>query len=73
MGSSRLVSCSATSCWIAAIGRAIRELGEVPSGQLYSHIMGAVDLQYYNYCIDTLKKAKLITENNNLLKWIGPA
>ena len=57
---------------IKAIADAIRELGEVPSGHLYAHLMGKMSLADYNKVIGILKGATLVSESGNLLKWTGP-
>ena len=54
-----------------AVAEAIRELKEVPSGQLYSRLMSQMDLERYNNIIALLKKAGVVSESNHLLKWIG--
>jgi hypothetical protein len=51
---------------------AIRDLGEVPSGHLYAHVMGAMSLETYQGLIGILKHAKLVEEKAHLLTWIGP-
>lgn len=54
------------------IGEAIRDLGEVPSGHLYVHLMGLITLDQYNFFIGILKEAGLVEESrDNLLTWIG--
>lgn len=50
----------------------IKELGEVPSGVLYAQLMGFMNLNDYNACIDFLTRAKLISVTNHLIKWEGP-
>ena len=58
---------------IAAMAEAIRALGEVPSGHLYAHVMGSMDLPTYQYIIDRLIGAGLVTmDRSHLLHWIGP-
>lgn len=54
-----------------AVAEAIRELKEVPSGQLYARLMSVLSLSQYNQIIDVLKKAGVVSESNHLLKWIG--
>lgn len=54
-----------------AVAEAIRELKEVPSGQLYVHLMGIMSLDQYTAIISALKKAGVVSESNHLLKWIG--
>ena len=56
---------------IKAVAEAIRDLGSVPSGHLYARLMGQLTLSQYNQIIDTLKKAKLVREDNHLLTWIA--
>lgn len=55
-----------------AVAEAIRQLGEVPSGHLYSQIMGAMDLREYESIIALLKRTGLVAESGNLLTWTGP-
>lgn len=55
-----------------ALSEAIRELGEVPSGHLYAHLLGRMSLSAYMSMIDALAGATLITRRNHLLVWIGP-
>jgi hypothetical protein len=57
---------------VEAISETIRELKEVPSGHLYAHLMGKMSLSTYTSIIDILKRAKLVEEENYLLRWIGP-
>jgi len=58
---------------VAAVGDAIRELGTVPSGELYARLSGRFDIDQYQRIIDTLKGADLVAELGHLIKWIGPA
>ena len=55
---------------LTAVADAIRELGEVPSGHLYAHLMSKLSLEQYEQVIATLKQAGLITESNHLLSWV---
>jgi len=57
----------------AAVAEAIRELGNVPSGHLYAHLMGRLSLQQYESIIGLLKQTGLVTESGHELTWIGPA
>jgi hypothetical protein len=57
---------------VAALADTIRELKEVPSGVLYANVMNQLSLEQYNKAIDLLKGAEMITEQNHLLRWIGP-
>jgi len=56
-----------------AIANAIRELHEVPSGHLYTQLMGHLSLDQYQAVIDGLERVKLIKVENYLITWIGPA
>lgn len=55
----------------AATAEAIRDLGEIPNGYLYAQMMQHMSLAEYQDVIKTLKRAHLVEENNNVLKWIG--
>lgn len=58
---------------IAALGCAIRELGQVPSGELYARVMGHMTIENYQSAIDTLVRAKLVErKNSHLLVWVEP-
>jgi len=59
------------------VAEAIRELGEVPSGHLFAHLMTMPPLtqltaDQYQRMIDCLKGAGLVEERAHLLVWIGP-
>lgn len=58
---------------VAAVADAIRDLGSVPSGQLYARVMAHMSIGTYLSIIDILKRAKLVSDTNHLLTWIGPA
>ena len=55
---------------IQALGDAIKELKNVPSGHLYAQVMGKMNIENYQYCIDVLKKAGKVKEENYLLSWV---
>lgn len=55
-----------------AVAETIRELGEVPSGELYARLMSVLDIATYERIIGTLKGAGVVAERGNLLKWTGP-
>lgn len=57
---------------IAVVAEAIRGLGEVPSGELYVHVMSRLSIEQYGRVIATLKSAELIEERNHMIRWIGP-
>jgi uncharacterized protein Yka (UPF0111/DUF47 family) len=55
---------------IHAIAETIRELDEVPSGELYARLMGKIELHDYEQIIATLKRTGLVTETPaGLLRW----
>lgn len=55
----------------AAIGRAIHELGSVPSGEIYANVMGHMSFNSYNSVIAVLKGAGLVKESNYMLTYTG--
>ena len=58
---------------VRAVGDAIRELGEVPSGHLYAQLSSVMSLDEYNTLIDCLKRADVVRESNHLLQWVEPS
>jgi hypothetical protein len=58
---------------VAAVAEAIRELGTVPSGTLYAHLMSKLSLEQFQAIVDILVKAELISDTRHQLRWIGPA
>lgn len=59
---------------ILAISEAIRELGQVPAGELYAVMMAkGMTLAQFEAIIGQLEGAKLVRrESSHLLTWIGP-
>jgi len=57
---------------LAAIADAIRELGSVPSGHLYSRLQDRFTLGQYEAILRRLTEARLIKVENHLVTWIGP-
>ena len=55
-----------------AVANTIKELHQVPSGVLYTQLMGMMDLETYTAMIRTLKETGLVAEENHLLVWKGP-
>jgi len=56
-----------------ALTEAIRELGSVPSGELYARVMNTFSIGSYENIIRALVNAKLVREDaSHLLTWIGP-
>lgn len=57
-----------------AIGDAIRDLGEVPSGHLYAQLMGKLSLANYEAILRGLARQGLIrVDGSHLITWTGPA
>lgn len=54
-----------------AIADMIKEVGSVPSGELYARCMGSLTLDQYQGVIRLLKRTGLVKESNNLLTWVG--
>lgn len=58
---------------LMVLADAIRDLSEVPSGELYAVVSGTLSLDSYNKALGLLKRSGLVEEKNHLLRWIGPA
>lgn len=56
-----------------AVAEAIRELGEVPEGQLYAGLSEHLDLGTFEKLIGVLVASNLIDRTHHVLRWIGPA
>lgn len=56
---------------LMALAESIRELGEVPSGELYSVVMSHMDIETYTSFIARLVSAGLVENKNHLLIWKG--
>ena len=57
----------------AIVATAIREAGEIPSGQLYALCSHRLGLDAYERLISVLIRAGLVERRQHLLRWIGPA
>jgi hypothetical protein len=58
---------------VMGVADTIRELGSVPSGELYNAcMMKGMSYEQYTNIILSLKGARLIEEKSHLLTWIGP-
>jgi len=55
---------------IKAIADTIKELGVVPSGQLYGTLVGVMDLNTYESFVSRLVGAGLVKKNGNMLVWV---
>jgi hypothetical protein len=56
---------------VQAIAEAIRELGSVSDGKLYTGVMSHLSLSEYQAIIEILVKAKLVSNTGHMLVWIG--
>lgn len=56
---------------VAAIGSAIKELGEASASELYAHVMTRLSYQEFVSVIEILAKCELITVSGYRYKWIG--
>jgi len=57
-----------------AIAEAIRDWPSpdgVPSGHLYAHLAGIINLQMFNEVVGKLKSAGLVSERHHVLRWEG--
>ena len=58
----------------SAIASAIRELGSVPAGTLYSNLIGRMSLDTFEQIIGLLVREKLVARSeSHLLTWTGEA
>ncbi len=56
---------------VSAVADAIRELGTVPSGQLYARLTDVMDIRCFEQVVALLVKAGLIERlPNNILRWV---
>lgn len=56
---------------IQAVAEAIRELGSVPSGELYAQLMGNLTLEQYNQIIAVLVRSGVVKLSGHVLTWNG--
>lgn len=57
---------------VVVLTETIRELKEVPSGVLYAQVMGHMSFENYQAAIALIKRTKLVSEENHVLRWVGP-
>lgn len=57
---------------VTVLAEAIRGLDSVPSGHLYAQVMSYISLTDFTAAIGVLKRAKLVAEDANELRWVGP-
>lgn len=68
---SKQVSAYVLAC--AAIAEAVRGLGEVPEGHLYTRVMDKMDLATFTGIVDRLVGAGLVHRaGSHMLTWTGP-
>ena len=69
-----LASAEVTAAFKAlrAVAEAIRELGEVPEGQLYAGLSGHLELSVFEKIVGILVSADLVSRTHHRLRWIGP-
>ena len=72
MDNSKAAQVRAAMTILTVVSEAIRDLKEVPSGVLYANVISVLSLEQYNKAIELLKGAEMVTEQNHLLRWIGP-
>ncbi len=59
---------------LIAIANAIRELGQVPEGKLYTIVCSKLSLERFEKAIDHLVAAGVVSRGAGyLLHWIGPS
>jgi hypothetical protein len=54
---------------LKALADTIKELKQVPSGELYARVMSYMSLNNYQSAIHTLIRSGVIRQENNLLIW----
>ena len=54
---------------LKALAEAIRELKQVPSGNLYAQVMNYLDINAYESAIRTLCNAGVIRKSGDILHW----
>lgn len=58
---------------VAAIAETIREVGEIPSGQLYASLMpSGCTFPQYESILGVLKRAGLVSVESHVVRWVGP-
>lgn len=60
---------------ILTVSSLIKELGQVPSGELYAMLLEPLpkmSCETYLRMIDKIREAGLIRVDNHLITWIGP-
>lgn len=57
---------------VHAVGELIREVGPIPSGELYARLAPGMNLPTYQALLASLEESKLIRVRNHLISWTGP-
>lgn len=57
---------------ISALSESIRQAGRIPSGHLYAMVIDRLSIEHYERLITVIKRAGLVVEVANELRWIGP-
>ena len=57
---------------LAAITETIRDLKQVPSGELYARLMGHMSFEAYQRILQTVQNTGLITVKGHMITWTGP-
>ena len=55
---------------MVAVAETVKDLGQVPSGHLYAVLMDQMTFDQYNRIVDIMKRAGMVTEQNNQLTWV---
>lgn len=58
---------------IVAVADVIRDLGEVPAGELYARVMNELTLANFEGIVTVLEKGGLVRRDAHVLRWVGPA
>ena len=56
---------------IKIVAVAIRDLGCVPEGELYAHLMGTLSLRNLETILGNLEKVGAIRRKHHMIVWIG--
>lgn len=70
--SATVASLEAAVSIMGALAEAIREVVEIPSGELYAMLCGRLTIDEYRAAIRILKRADLVHERGHVLRWVGP-
>jgi hypothetical protein len=54
---------------VVAVAETVKDLGEVHSGTLYAALMDRMTLTQFDRVLDIMKRAGMVTQKDNLLRW----